>query len=499
MRKGTILLATMSEFGTIDAVMQEISESVNGLERFGWALKVLVVDDGNDPNFHELCTKLGRNYGLETQVVSGPGAGLGSAILDGFGRCLEDPNVEVIINLDADGQHDARQIGDLLRAHTTTNADITIGSRWTRGGRCYGLTFSRKILSRTSATFLHLAGVPGHVKDPTTSFRVYGRSAAQAMQRDLVGFNGFSFFGATIAVAAARDLTVIETPIHFRPRLSGNSNLRLAQIRRAVRDLPSIRSMRKQIVRRQSGFLDAEHGDAGPDQYNARRELELLSNTPRSTEIIIDELGPHLGRRIVEVGAGLGQITGLLTSRGYAVTAIEPDPTLFSKSNEDPSIGADVRYCGTLGEYLDGHPSEVESFDTALYINVLEHIEDDVHEVTSAARSLRPGGSLVIFVPALPALYGTMDEVSGHYRRYRKPELRAVIERAGLEITDIHHFDPVGVLPYWLAYAILRRKTLDAGSVKLYDTVIIPTSKMLSRLTRRKIVGKNLIVVGRKP
>jgi SAM-dependent methyltransferase len=479
--------------------MQEISESVHGLERFGWSLKVLIVDDGKDEEFHQLCATLGSDYGVETLVVGGPEAGLGAAILDGFGRCLADPEVELIINLDADGQHDARQIGDLLRAHTTTGADITIGSRWTRGGRCYGLTFSRKVLSRTSAKFLHLAGVPSHVKDPTTSFRVYGRSAAVAMRRELVGFNGFSFFGATIAVAAAHDLTVIETPIHFRPRLSGNSNLRFAQIKRAVRDLPSIRSMKKQVSRRQIGFLGAEHGDAGPDQYNARRELELLSNTPRSTEIILDELAPHLGHRVVEVGAGLGQISGMLTTRGHSVTAIEPDPTLFAKAPDLPARDSSSRFCGTLGDYLDATSNVVSTFDTALYVNVLEHIENDVDEVKQAARALRSGGSLVIFVPALPALYGTMDEISGHYRRYRKPELRSVIERAGLVVTDLHYFDPVGVLPYWLAYAVLRRKTLDAGSVKMYDKVIIPTSKVLSNITRRKIVGKNLIAVGRKP
>lgn len=496
MRKGIILLATMSEFGTIDAVMQEIAESCHLMERFGSKLRVLVVDDSGDERFHALCRDLGAQYGVDTQVVSGPGDGLGSAILDGFRRCLEDVDTDIIINLDADGQHDARQIGDLLRAHTTTNADITIGSRWTRGGRCYGLTFSRKVLSRTSATFLHLAGVPGHVKDPTTSFRIYSRSAADVMRRDLVGFNGFSFFGATIAVATAHGLTVIETPIHFRPRLSGTSNLRMKQVRRAVYDLPSIRSIKKQVARRQSGFLDADHGNAGPDQYNARRELELLSNTPRSTEIILDELSLHIGQRVVEVGAGLGQITAMLVERGLTVTAVEPDPSLFEKSHKD---GTQRAHCGTLSGLLADHPSEIETFDSALYVNVLEHIEDDVAEVRIAAQALRRGGTIVIFVPALPALYGTMDEISGHYRRYRKSELRSVIEKAGLEVTELRFFDSVGVIPYWVSYALLRRKTLGAGSVQLYDKVIIPISQFISRVSGRRMIGKNLIAIGRKP
>lgn len=495
MRKGIILLATMSEFGTIDAVMQEIAESCHSMARFGWDLRVLVVDDGDDLSFHQMCRDLGTRYDVATDVVRGPGAGLGSAILDGFRRCLEVEELEIIINLDADGQHDARQIGDLLRAHTTTRADVTIGSRWTRGGRCYGLTFSRKVLSRVSAEFLHLAGVPRHVKDPTTSFRVYSRTAANSMTRDLVGFTGFSFFGATIAVASARGLKVVETPIHFRPRLSGSSNLRFKQIKGAVRDLPSIRSAKKQVIRRESGFINAAHGTAGPDQYNARRELELLSNTPRSTEIILNELSGHLGTRVIEVGAGLGQITGILANRGYSVTAIEPDPTLFEKSILS---SATASHCGTLSDFLSTHAGTMGTFDTALYVNVLEHIEDDLAEVKTAYSALREGGHLVIFVPALPALYGTMDEISGHYRRYRKSELRFILDRAGFKVSNLYFFDSVGVLPYWISYALLRRRNLGSASVKLYDSVIIPVSQFISRLSGRRIVGKNLIAVGVK-
>ena len=498
MRHGTILLATMSEIDTIDAVLQEIAESCHGLKRFQWKLNVLIVEDGKNPQFNEICSHFGEQYDIDIKVVRGPGAGLGAAILFGFKTALEDASLQFVINLDADGQHDGRQIGDLLRAHTTSSADITIGSRWTRGGRCYGLSFGRKIVSRVSATCLHLAGVPRHVKDPTTSFRVYGRNVLEALSRDLVGFNGFSFFGASIALAESAGFKVVETPIHFRPRLAGNSNLKLIQVRRAVRDLPLIASVAHMVEHRRINFLEAQHGNAGPEDYNATRELELLSNTPVSTRIIVDELNPHLGKSVLEIGAGLGQISTHLVERQHSVVAVEPDSNLYSKLIEKISSTVDGTLNCTLEEALrTGQISANQQFDSVLYVNVLEHIENDIHELTVAQKFLAADGRVVIFVPAMPSLYGTMDAVSGHYRRYRRHELTAALRGAGLEIDKLYYFDPLGVIPYWLSYRVLSRKSLGGGAVALYDKVIIPTSLLISRITKRRGPGKNLIAVAK--
>jgi len=106
---------------------------------------------------------------------------------------------------------------------------------------------------------------------------------------------------------------------------------------------------------------------------------------------------------------------------------------------------------------------------------------------------------VVIFVPAVPSLYGTMDAVSGHHRRYRRAELWAVVERSGLRLEEMHNFDLVGLLPYWLSYRVLRRTALGGATVGLYDRVVIPASLLLSRLLRRRGPGKNLVAVGSRP
>ena len=100
--------------------------------------------------------------------------------------------------------------------------------------------------------------------------------------------------------------------------MGGDSNLRAFQVTRAVRDLPVIGSVAGMVARREKGFIRADHGGASPANYNASRELEVLSNTPVSTGVIIDELSPHIGRRVVEVGAGL-RIGRLQDRRGERI------------------------------------------------------------------------------------------------------------------------------------------------------------------------------------
>jgi len=495
-KKALVLLATMGEVGTIDSVLQEIAESFSHLTNFGWQFELLVVDDGHEVYFSDLCNQLSIEYRLNLRIVKGPGRGLGAAMLYGFDLALQDSDIAFVINLDADGQHDARQIGDILRGHITTQSDITIGSRWTRGGRCYGLSFQRRLLSRLSGFCLHLVGVPRGVKDATTSFRVYGRKSLELISRDLVGFDGFSFFGASIAIAHNQGLKISEIPIHFRPRLAGNSNLKTKQIFTAARDLPAIHSICQMVKRREKNFYRTANGEMGPDQYSASRELELLSNTPKSTRIILDLLKPYLGPKVLEVGAGLGQITNFLSDDGYLVTALEPDTSLFHKMKRP--ITAICLNSTLENALLRGHFDELALFDSALYVNVLEHIENDIEEITIARRMIKEQGTIVIFVPALPRLYGSMDAISSHYRRYRKKELVAVMAAANLEVEKVFYFDSIGVLPYWISYKVLNQKTLGSSTVKLYDNLVIPMSLALSRLLRNKTYGKNLVIVAKK-
>ena len=244
-RTGVVLLATLGERQTIRYVLEEVAESIHILEASKYQFSVLIIDDSRDPEFNAHVESVFNDLGLNGRLVDGPKKGLGGAIVYGFELVLANAAIGFIVNLDADGQHDARQMPDLVRAHFATQSSITIGSRWTKGGSAPGLSFKRKILSRVSAKMLHLVGVPSSVKDPTTSFRVYSRSSIEASFESVTDFNGYAFFGGMIAVSNSEGAKISEVPIQFRPRWAGESKMKITTVAATARQLLSIRRRAK--------------------------------------------------------------------------------------------------------------------------------------------------------------------------------------------------------------------------------------------------------------
>jgi len=343
------------------------------------------------------------------------------------------------------------------------------------------------------------------VKDPTTSFRVYSKDVVETCLRDTFGFSGFSFFGSIIAVAAANGKKVVEVPIHYRPRLAGNSKLRFSQIAQAAKDLLRMRARAKMISRRESydyfaHRISSPQHLAGEDgSYVATRILEHLAANEKTAMRIGRLYAADAGSTILEVGGGMGQNTSFLSSQDRHVTVLEPDSELCASLNTrfGESAHVDV-FHGDLQQYIDTDPRR-RSFDSAVYINVLEHIDDDIAELIRVRSMLKDAGRVIIFVPALPSLYGTMDGQSAHFRRYSKCELLAVLQAAGLEVERCVYFDPLGVLVYLMMYRILKISRLGSNSIFLYDKVLLPLSDVISRITRHRTIGKNLIAIARTP
>lgn len=228
-------------------------------------------------------------------------------------------------------------------------------------------------------------------------------------------------------------------------------------------------------------------GTLPPDAFAyAGRDLEAMACAGRYHRWIHSVLAPHIVSPVAEVGAGIGQFSRLLLDSGIGdLTAFEPSPNLHPRLRrtlaDDPR--ARVRPLP-----FDG----TGCYRTMLYVNVLEHIADDGAEVQKAAAALAPGGKLVIFVPAIPALYSKLDASVGHHRRYTRKRLTRIIGDAGLEVERLHGFDIFGVLPWYLVYTLLGAG-INPASVSAYDRL----AGVLAAIERRFVprIGKNLIAV----
>jgi 2-polyprenyl-3-methyl-5-hydroxy-6-metoxy-1,4-benzoquinol methylase len=224
------------------------------------------------------------------------------------------------------------------------------------------------------------------------------------------------------------------------------------------------------------------------------KELESMSLAVNYHRWIIDEFEPYLRGEVAEVGAGIGSMSHLiLASPVRRLHAYEPSGNMFPVLAE--GLRGDSRAVAVNDFFGAKHAAQ--GFDSILYINVLEHVDDDRAELANAWQALKPGGHLLVFVPALQWLFSNFDTQVGHLRRYGRAALKAEAQAAGFAIVKARYFDMAGVLPWYINFVLLRRP-MGSGSVSLYDKVVVPASRFLESLLPPPI-GKNILLVARKP
>ncbi len=230
------------------------------------------------------------------------------------------------------------------------------------------------------------------------------------------------------------------------------------------------------------------------------KDLEAMSFAPNYHKWILDEFRPYVGKHFVEVGAGTGSFSELL---------LRDHPTTFVLVEPSAMFGSLVKNISSIKnktktEFYNCIFSQIrpDSFngqrpDSIFYVNVLEHIEDDLQELKLIFETLSTGGRCFIFVPALMSLYGHFDRKIGHFRRYSKHELEEKCKAAGFRIVHSKYFDFAGIAPWFIKYRLLKSGDLDSRSVSLYDRLAVPLIRRIEELVRVPI-GKNILLVGEK-
>ena len=222
-------------------------------------------------------------------------------------------------------------------------------------------------------------------------------------------------------------------------------------------------------------------------------ELELFADARRWKAYLHRAIAPYLGPEVLEVGAGIGTTTAALcdgTARRWA--CLEPDARLAGRLREAIALGTLPMCCEATIGTVDTMP-ESPAFDAALYIDVLEHIEDDRMELERVAQRLKPGGRVVVLAPAHPFLYSPFDRAIGHFRRYTRGMLRD-LQPAGLEFVAARYLDSVGLLASLGNRLLLRQGMPTRGQVAFWDRVLVRTSESLDPLTFGRL-GKSVLAV----
>jgi len=233
---------------------------------------------------------------------------------------------------------------------------------------------------------------------------------------------------------------------------------------------------------------------AEPTDPVGAETLERLAGASNYNRWLFDRVSRWIGTRVLEIGAGVGTMSAFIADRERVVLS-----------------DADAYYLARLRERFAGRPNiavtalelpatdaalVAERFDTIICLNVLEHVEDDGASLAAMRRLLQPRGRLVLLVPALQGIYGTLDEALGHVRRYDRAELAGKFKEAEFRLRHLEYFNLAGIPGWWFAGRVLKRRLIPAGSLRWYDA-LVPLFRLEALLPWR--VGQSLIAIGEVP
>lgn len=201
----------------------------------------------------------------------------------------------------------------------------------------------------------------------------------------------------------------------------------------------------------------------------------------------------ELGQRVIEVGAGIGNFTRLLLDR-EAVFAMDVEPACADRLRQRFASYDNLRVM--VGDVVTAEFQELARFepDSCVCMNVLEHVADDRAALENIRRALKPGGVIVLLVPAFPGLYGPIDRNLGHWRRYTRRTLTQTARAAGLTIRKMHYVNVAGFFGWWVNAHLLRMTEQSAAQIGFFDRYVVPPLSRIEEVVRPPL-GQSLFAV----
>ncbi len=202
--------------------------------------------------------------------------------------------------------------------------------------------------------------------------------------------------------------------------------------------------------------------------------LSIMSGAPRFNQWQYDIVAPWLGKRVLEVGSGIGNMSRLIASDSRELLVVTDTDEWYrnqlrQKFSDDPRVQVESL---TLPDAAAAERLAHLELDTVVALNVVEHIEDDVATLKAMGSLVTSGGRVVILVPAIEAAYGTLDEELGHYRRYTRRSLGQAFAAAGLRVEKMFWYNRVGIFGWWFNGRIRRMPRIPLGQLKAFDRLV---------------------------
>jgi glycosyltransferase involved in cell wall biosynthesis len=414
-----------------------------GVER-----EIIVADDGSTDASAEEVESVAEKYPgairlLKTTRNQGKGAALSRAIAEARG--------EFSIIQDADLEYNPNEYLKLLAPLIDGRADAVFGSRFMTSGERRVLYFWHSFANRLLTGLCNVCA-DLNLTDMETCYKAFRTSLLQSIP---LRSRRFGFEPEITIKLAKRQARIYETPISYSGRTyDEGKKIGLKDAFEAFWVILKTALSRDIYAAKDKDILDAFAGARNFNRWMA------------------DTIRPYVGRRVLEIGAGMGNLTQQLLSGRKRYVATDIDREHLERLGNRLSHRPNLEIAELNAACPENHAPFQGQMDTVICLNVLEHIEDDLAALRNIRCMLEDGGRAVILVPSGQSIYNSLDEELGHFRRYSEDQLRERMTAAGFDVETILRFNRASRPGWWLNGTVLKRRTISRVQLRTFDRLV---------------------------